>query len=63
VSKIITLGNSYYLLFVEARKNSETKPLAAVRGEAETKVIQEERQAAQEKWIKGLRDKAYIKIF
>lgn len=63
VSKILELGNNYYLLYVEARKKSETKPLSAVREEAETKVIQEERQAAQEKWIKGLRDKAYIKIF
>jgi len=63
VSKILELGNNYYLLYVEARKKAETKPLSAVRDEAETKVLQEERQVMQEKWIKGLRDKAYIKIF
>lgn len=63
VSKVVELGTNYYLLFVEARKAAETKPLASVRDEAEKKVLQAERQAAQEKWIKGLRDKAYIRIF
>jgi len=63
VSKIIELGNNYYLLYVEARKKTVTKALAEVRQEAETKALQEERQAAQEKWIKGLRDKAYIRMF
>jgi peptidyl-prolyl cis-trans isomerase SurA len=63
LSKVVELGNNYYLLYVEARKAAETKPLAAIRDEAEKKVLQEERQAAQEKWIKGLRDKAYIRIF
>jgi len=62
-SKVLELGNNYYLLYVEARKKAETKPLAAIRDEAEKKVLQEERQAAQEKWIKNLRDKAYIRIF
>ena len=63
VSKIIELGNNYYLLYVEARKKTVTKALAEVRQEAETKALKEERQAAQEKWIKGLRDKAYIRMF
>lgn len=63
LSKVIELGTNYYLLYVEARKAAETKPLAAVREEMEKKVIQAERQAAQEKWIKGLREKAYIRIF
>jgi len=48
---------------VEAHKQAETKPLDLVRDEAEKKVIQSDRQAAQEKWIKGLRDKAYVRIF
>ena len=63
VSKVLEMGNNYYLLSVEARKQAETKPLASVRDEAEKKVLQAERQAAQERWIKYLRDKAYIRIF
>lgn len=63
VSKVVEVGTNYYLLYVEARKNAETKPLAMVRDDAEKKVVQDERQAAQQKWIKSLRDKAYIRIF
>lgn len=63
VSKVLEMGTNYYLLFVEARKQAETKPLDTVRDETEKKVIQHERQAAQEKWIKNLRDKAYIRLF
>lgn len=63
VSDIVELGANAYLLYVEARKNAETKPLAAVRDDVEKKVLQAERQALQEKWIAGLRSKAYIRIF
>ena len=63
VSKVIALGENYYLLYVEARKAADTKPLAGVRDDVEKKVQQSERQAAQERWIKNLRDKAYIRIF
>jgi len=63
VSAVQEMGNNYYLLYAEARKKAETKPLAAVRDETEKKVLQQERQDAQEKWIKSLRDKAYIRIF
>ena len=63
LSKVIELGANYYLLYVEARKNAETKPLATVRDDVEKKVLQAERQAAQDKWIAALRAKAYIRIF
>ena len=63
VSKVVTLNGNFYLLYVEARKNGETKSLAAIHEEVVTKLLQSERQAAQEKWIKDLRSKAYIKIF
>lgn len=61
-SPVIALGGSVYLLFVEARKYGGVKPLAEVRDDIEKKLLQERRQAAQEKWLKGLRAKAYIKI-
>ena len=63
LSKVVELGGNYYLLYVEARKNAETKPLAAVRDDVEKKVLQAERQDAQDKWIAALRSKAYIRIF
>lgn len=63
VSQIIELGNSYFLLTVEGKKNAETKPLSAVRGDIEKKLLQEQRQAAQTEWTAKLRKKAFIKIF
>lgn len=63
VSQIIDLGNSYFLLAVEARKPAETKPLSAVRDEIEKKLLQEQRQLAQSNWVGKLRKKAYIKMF
>lgn len=62
-SDVVTLNGNYYLLLVEARKTGTTKPIAAVRNEASDKILQTERQAAQEKWLKGLRAKAFVKIF
>jgi peptidyl-prolyl cis-trans isomerase SurA len=63
VSPVIDLGNSYYLLYVEAKKNAAVKPLAEVRDDIQSKLIQQERQKRQEQWIEKLRKKAYIKIF
>ncbi len=63
VSEPIELSGNYYLLYVEARKHGETKTLGEVRGEVINRVIQEERQQAQQKWIEGLRSKAYVKIY
>jgi len=63
VSQPVEMSGNYYLLYVEARKNGETKPLLTVRDDVEKRVLQEERQKAQEKWIEGLRAKAYVKIF
>lgn len=63
VSPIIELGNSYYLLLVEARKNGTVKPLAAVHDEIQGKLQQQERQKKADEWIARLRKKAYIKTF
>ncbi len=63
VSNIVELGNSYYLLYVEARKNGTMKPFKEVRDEIQSKLIQEERQRRQEEWVAKLRNKAYIKMF
>jgi peptidyl-prolyl cis-trans isomerase SurA len=63
VSPIIELGNSYYLLLVEARKNGVVKPLATVHDEIQAKLIQQERQKKGDEWMARLRKKAYIKTF
>ena len=63
VSQVIELGNSYFLLYIEAKKNAETKPLSAVRDDIEKKLLQEQRQAAHSAWVSKLRKKAYIKMF
>jgi parvulin-like peptidyl-prolyl isomerase len=47
---------------VEARKNASLKPMAEVREEIEKNLIQKERMKSQQRWIDGLRQKAYIKI-
>ena len=63
VSKVLEVGTNYYLLYVDARKNAETKPIAGVQDDIEKQVLQADRQAAQQKWIDGLRAKAYVKIY
>ena len=63
VSEVIELGERYYLLFAEQRKAGGAKPLSEVRADVTEKVLQVMRREAQEKWIAGLRAKAYIKIF
>jgi hypothetical protein len=39
------------------------KALAEVHDAIEDKLVEEQRQKAQEKWINGLRQKAFIKIY
>jgi parvulin-like peptidyl-prolyl isomerase len=61
-SKVLQIGDSYYILFIEARKNATLKPMAEVREEIERNLMQQERMKAQQRWIDTLRRKAYIKI-
>jgi peptidyl-prolyl cis-trans isomerase SurA len=63
VSKVIEIGGSYYLLFVEAKKAATFKPLKDLHDEIEKTLMQTERQRLQEAWIKKLRKPAYIKIY
>jgi parvulin-like peptidyl-prolyl isomerase len=62
ISPIIPLDNSYYILMVESKKPSTTKPLAEVQQEIVQNLVQEEKLKGQEKWLESLRQKAYIKI-
>lgn len=62
VSSVIRIGDSYYIILVEARKNSTVKPIAEVREEIERNLIQQERMKSQQRWLDTLRAKAFIKI-
>jgi peptidyl-prolyl cis-trans isomerase SurA len=62
VSDVVPLAGSYYLLYVQEKKNEVVQPMAAVHDDIENKLMEQERQDAQQKWIAGLRKKAYIWI-
>ena len=62
VSQVTELAGSYYLLYVEAKKSGTTKAMSEVHDDIENKLLGEQRQKAQQKWIAGLREKAYIWI-
>ncbi|MDX2079397.1 MAG: peptidyl-prolyl cis-trans isomerase [Terrimicrobiaceae bacterium] len=62
VSPVIRLGDSFYIMLVEAKKNASIKPISEVRDEIERNLIQQERMRAQQRWLDTLRQKAYIKI-
>jgi peptidyl-prolyl cis-trans isomerase SurA len=62
ISPVIPLDNSYYILMMEAKKPSVTKPLSEVQPEIVQTLVQEEKLRGQERWLKDLRAKAYIKI-
>jgi parvulin-like peptidyl-prolyl isomerase len=63
ISNIIEYSGNYYILMVEDKHVGTTKSLAEARGDIEKKLIQDEAQQIQERWIASLRQKAYIRTF
>src|SRR5205809_1267226 len=63
ISNIIDYAGNYYILKVEDKRGGTTRSLAEARADIEKKLIQDEAQQLQERWIAGLRKKAYIKTF
>jgi peptidyl-prolyl cis-trans isomerase SurA len=63
ISNIVEYSGNYYLMKVEDKRGGQTKSLAQVKEEIEKKLIQQEAQSLQEKWLASLRSKAYIKTF
>jgi parvulin-like peptidyl-prolyl isomerase len=63
VSNIIEYGGNYYILKVEDRQGGTTRSLAEARPDIEKKLLQEEAQDLQDRWLAGLRAKAYIRTF
>jgi peptidyl-prolyl cis-trans isomerase SurA len=63
VSNIIEHAGNYYILKIEDKRGGVTRPFAEVRAEIEKKLITDEAQAKQERWLASLRQKAYIKTY
>src|SRR5438067_3437736 len=63
ISNIIEYGGNYYILKVEAKEGGVTRSLAEARPDIEKKLIQEQAHDIQERWLAGLRAKAYIRTF
>ena len=63
ISNIIDYAGNYYILQVDDKHGGSTNSLNEVRADIEKKLVQEEAQAIQEKWLASLRQKAYIKTF
>jgi len=62
VSNVVHIGDSFYILLVEAKKSAAVKPISSVRDEIERNLIQQERMKVQQRWLDSLRKKSYIKI-
>ena len=63
LSPVLSIGNAYYILRVDERKDASSKPLSEIRPELERKMQSDERQRMTQQWIDGLRQKAYIRMF
>jgi peptidyl-prolyl cis-trans isomerase SurA len=63
ISNIIEFNGNFYLLKVEDKKGGTTQSLAQAREQIEKKLLQQEAQNLQEKWLTSLRSKAYIRTF
>jgi peptidyl-prolyl cis-trans isomerase SurA len=62
-SQVVRIGDSFYILYCESKKNSGIIPLTEVQSGIEKKLEQVQRQKATQRWIDGLREKAFIKIY
>lgn len=63
ISNIVEFSGNFYILKVEERKGGTTRSFAEARDEIEKKILQQEAQELQERWIASLRSKAYIRTF
>lgn len=63
VSPVIEYADTYYLLYVEAKKPAKVTPLKDVRDDIDKRLMQQERQKLREEWLQKLRKKAFIKMY
>jgi peptidyl-prolyl cis-trans isomerase SurA len=63
ISNIVEYSGNFYILKVEDKKGGTTRSLAEARDEIEKKILQQEAQELQERWLASLRSKAFIRTF
>jgi peptidyl-prolyl cis-trans isomerase SurA len=63
VSNIIDYSGNYYILKVEDKRGGVTRSFAEMRDEIEKRLLQQQAQDIQERWLASLRSKAYIRTF
>ncbi len=63
ISNIVDVSGNYYILKVEDRRGGATKSFKDMRPEIEKMMALQQAQSAQERWIAGLRQKAFIKVY
>jgi peptidyl-prolyl cis-trans isomerase SurA len=63
ISNIVQYNGNFYILKVEEKKGGTTRSLAEAREEIEKKLLQQEAQELQERWLASLRSKAFIRTF
>jgi peptidyl-prolyl cis-trans isomerase SurA len=62
-SQVVQIGDSFYILYCESKKESGVIPLPEVRDGIQRKLEQAQRQKATQRWLDSLREKAFIKIY
>jgi peptidyl-prolyl cis-trans isomerase SurA len=62
-SQVVQIGDSFYILYCETKKESGFIPLPEVRDGIGKKLEQVQRQKATQRWLDELREKAFIKIY
>ncbi|SDT99819.1 peptidyl-prolyl cis-trans isomerase SurA/foldase protein PrsA [Verrucomicrobium sp. GAS474] len=60
-SRVVPSDDGFYIVRVEDTKRPRVSSMTEVRASIERTLLQEERQRLQQKWIDGLRGKAFIK--
>ena len=63
VSKIVEFSGNYYILKADDKRGGATRSLAEAHDDIEKKLIQQEAQDLQERWLASLRSKAFIRTF
>ena len=63
VSNVIDFNGNYYILKVEDKRGGTTKSITDARPDIEKKLLQQQAQDLQERWITSLRSKAFIRTF
>lgn len=62
-SQPVTLGSTIFILYCEAKREEMIQPVTQVRDIIENILAGEIARETQEAWLKGLREKAYVKYF